>query len=308
MGDLMVKVRVPATSANMGAGFDCFGLALGLYNILSVEESDKFSITIKDESLGIPTTKDNKIYQAIQHFYKEIGKPIPYLKIHQEDNIPLARGLGSSAACIVAGLAAANKLSREGLTDEQLVYMAHKIEGHPDNIAPAYYGGMVVSVADGSKIHHVKIGHETLSELSFVTFIPKFTLSTTEARGVLPQTYSREDAVFNISRASLLIASIMSKKWDNLPIAIDDRLHQPYRNRLITNVDSIYAMAKSFGAKGVYLSGAGPTVVAIFTNPIGQNLLTDVKLQLATLPNTSGCDWAAHLLQPDFKGVQVESL
>ncbi|MDR0273036.1 MAG: homoserine kinase, partial [Clostridiales bacterium] len=237
----MLKIKVPATTANMGAGFDCLGMALNLYNEITVEESEKFSIEIKSKSKDVlHTTKDNLIYKVITHFYDEIGKKVPELKITQNDSIPITRGLGSSSACIVAGLFAANELTGNTFSKDELAQMACQIEGHPDNVAPAVYGGIIIAVLEGEeqKLHHVKIIPS--DALSFVTFIPNFQLSTAKARRILPKAYTRADAIFNISRASLFVASMMSENWENLKIAVDDRVHQPFRGIFVQNMEKIF--------------------------------------------------------------------
>lgn len=179
----------------------------------------------------------------------------------QTDEIPLARGLGSSAACISAGLAAANKLTGNSFSKDDLLDMAVRIEGHPDNVAPAIMGGFVVGAYDGKRLEYVRT--DVSDELEFVLLIPDFSLSTKEARGVLPEKYSRSDAVFNISRTALLTAAMITGQFSSLGLAIEDKLHQDYRSALIPGMTEIMSGAREFGAYGAYLSGAGPTVAVI---------------------------------------------
>jgi homoserine kinase len=300
----MLKIKVPATTANMGAGFDCLGMALNLYNEITVEESDSFLIEMKSKfsgASGLFTTKDNLIYQVITRFYDEIGKTPPELKIKQNDSIPMTRGLGSSSACIVAGLFAANSLAGEPLSKDELAQMACQIEGHPDNVAPAVYGGLIIAVLEGEeqKLHHVKIVPS--DALSFVAFIPDFQLSTAKARRILPQHYSRADAVFNISRASLFVASMMSGNWDNLTVSVNDRLHQPYRGTLIPNMDKIFEYSMAVGAKGVFMSGAGPTIIAIVSRESEKDFAKKMKAKLGKFENK----WETRILHADLDGARV---
>ena len=226
----MIKIRVPATSANLGAGFDALGLALGFYNYVEMEESDRIDITSAD-GIEVPADETNMIYVAARDLYEICGKKLEGLKIIQTNNIPMARGLGSSSACIVAGLAGANHLLGNPLTQDDLVDLAAQIEGHPDNTAPALLGGIVTAVFDGRKVHWVK--QEVYTKLHFEAMIPEFELKTEKARACLPKEVSHKDAVYNLSRAALFSASLLTGKYENLRTAVHDKLHQPYRMELI---------------------------------------------------------------------------
>lgn len=302
----MVSIKVPATTANMGAGFDCLGMALNLYNEITVEESDRFLIEIKSAAGGGMAaantfmTKDNLIYQVITRFYEEIGRKMPELKLTQRDSIPMTRGLGSSSACIVAGLFAANELTGRPMSRDQLAQMACQIEGHPDNVAPAVYGGLIIAVLEGEehRLHHVKITPS--DKLSFVAFIPDFQLSTAKARRILPTEYSRADAIYNISRASLFVASMMSENFDNFPVSVNDRVHQPYRGTLIPGFDAVFEAAATAGAFGVFLSGAGPTVIAITQRSLEKAFAAKMKRTLDTLDK-----WETKILHADMEGAKV---
>jgi homoserine kinase len=296
--EFVIKIKVPATTANMGAGFDCLGMALNLYNEVAVEESDEFCIVGAVES---HSTKDNLIYQVIKRFYYEIGKTPPEIKITQNDNIPMTRGLGSSSACIVAGLLAANELSGKPLSKEEIAQMACQIEGHPDNVAPAVYGGIIIAVLDGDdqKLHHVKITPS--DELSFVTFVPDFQLSTAKARRILPSGYSRTDVIYNVSRASLFVASMMSGNWNNLSVSVKDRLHQPFRGMFVPNMDKIFEQAKESGAKGVFMSGAGPTIIAIVSRKTEKKFAEKMKIHLQEFDEA----WETKILHADLNGAQI---
>ncbi|MBR6101362.1 MAG: homoserine kinase [Ruminococcus sp.] len=256
----MIRLDIPATSANLGAGFDALGLALDLYNTVELEESDVIDIASLD-GVKVPTDEKNLIYISVNDLYKVCGKKLPGLYLRQTNNIPMTRGLGSSSACIVAGLVGANKLLGEPLTVDDLVDLAAQIEGHPDNTAPALLGGIVTAVFDGRKVHWVK--QEVYTKLKFVCIIPDFELPTEKARACLPETVSHKDAVYNLSRAALFSASLLTGKFENLRTGVHDRLHQPYRTPLIPNCREVFDIAYTHGAYAAYISGAGPTVMAI---------------------------------------------
>ena len=256
----MINMQIPATSANLGAGFDALGLALNYYNYVEMEESDKVDIDSLD-GLDVPKNEKNLIYISAMDLFNVCGKKLKGLKIRQTSNIPMARGLGSSSACIVAGLVGANTLLGNPLTIDDLVDLAAQIEGHPDNTAPALLGGIVTAVFDGKKVHWVK--QEVYTKLKFVALIPDFELKTDEARACLPKEISHKDAVYNLSRAALFSASLLTGKFENLRTAVHDKLHQPYRMELIPNAREVFDIAYNHGAYGAYISGAGPTVMAI---------------------------------------------
>ena len=291
----MIKIKVPATTANMGAGFDCVGMALNMYNYLSANESDYFSIDITGDAHGILATKDNLIYQAVLRLYAEIGKPAPNLHLASHNNIPIARGLGSSAACVVAGLMAANELAGKPLPKSELARLACEMEGHPDNTTPAIFGGMVVSAMDGGRLYYSQIF--PVSSLSFAALIPNFKVKTEDARGVLPNNYSAADAIFNISRAALFVASMENGDVDNLRAAVKDKIHQPYRAKLIPYADKIFDMAENLGAYGVFISGSGSTIIAIIDKAHEQQFQTGMLSD----------EWEVHILQPDLFGARIDT-
>lgn len=297
----MIHIKVPATSANMGPGFDSIGIALQLYNHLWFEEIPQgLKIEVKrKQAIEIPTDERNLIYKTMVDFYAEIGETMPGVHLIQEDFIPMVRGLGSSAACIVAGLLAANHLSGAGLSLEQLAQMAAKIEGHPDNSNPALMGGMVVGAQDFEKMGYVRM--DMPEDLVFAIMVPDFPVSTADARGVLPQKISREDAIFNASRSGLLVASLYSGKYENLSMAMEDRLHQPYRSALIPDMDRIFKAAKGYGALATYLSGAGSTLMAVLNEDMSKNFEEKMNHYLNSIPN----GWKLTLLKPDQAGAQI---
>lgn len=258
----MVRVQVPATSANLGPGFDTLGMALQLYNIIEMEEVNGNTV-IEVEGEGaeeISKDSSNIVFKAAQSVFKQANYEPKGLRIKLINNIPIARGLGSSAAAIVGGIVAANFVSGEKLTEKEMLSMATSIEGHPDNVAPALLGGIVVSAMADDEVRYLKIAPP--NNLKCVVAIPDFLLSTSAAREVLPQSISLNDAIFNISRASLLVGAFINGDLSLLSVAMDDKLHQPYRCSLIPGMKKVFAAAKLAGAKGVALSGAGPTLIA----------------------------------------------
>ena len=257
---MAVKILVPATSANVGAGFDALGLALSLHNTVTMEEWDKLDIMASDGSL-VPTGTSNLIYRSAKAVYEQLGKPIKGLRIRQENPIPMARGLGSSSACIVAGILGANALLGNPLTKRQMLTLATSIEGHPDNVAPAMLGGFVTSVIDEGQVFTAR--KEINEELAFAAFIPNFKLLTEKARAALPKTVDRRDAVYNLSRAALATAAFCDGDYELLRVATKDALHQQYRLPLIPGGERVFEIAWDLGAYAVYISGAGPTIMAV---------------------------------------------
>lgn len=293
----MVEVKIPATSANIGAGFDCLGLALGLYNYVWAEETDSgLNIEIKDESSDyLPTDERNLVHRSMMAVYKKVGVKPKGLHIILENNIPVTRGLGSSAAGIVGGLLAADALTGSNLDKHQLLNMASAIEGHPDNAAPAIFGGMTVNVTANGDIKGVKT--ELPDDLKFAAFIPDFFLATKKSRSVLPRKVSMRDAVFNTGRSALLVGSLMTRNYGNIRTAVDDRLHQKFRKKLIPHIDDVFEYAYRSGALGVYLSGAGPTVVAMVKADD-----TKFEKQMQEYLRKQLKNWQLHMLDADNVG------
>lgn len=295
-----IKIKVPATTANLGPGFDCIGMALSIYNYLEVQEGtlNGESFTIYADE-GVPVDENNLIYKTISDFYSNIGRELPPLTMRQKDYIPMTRGLGSSAACIVAGLIAANELSGAGLSKEELIQMAAQIEGHPDNSTPAFVGGLTVGAMTDQRLEYISIPNQNLQKLRFALMIPDFELSTEKARTVLPTNYSRHDVVHNTSRAALLIAALVSGDFEKLSYALDDRIHQPYRLSLVPNMDVILDHACKVGAYNTFLSGAGPALIAVTEDTRFVDKMLDF---LNSLPNK----WSISWVTPDFTGATNE--
>ena len=257
---IMIKIKVPATSANLGPGFDSLGLALRLYNYVWMKEADDISISTTDGS-KVPQGEDNLIFKTGKMLYELCGRPFKGLSICQTNNIPMTRGLGSSSACIVAGLLGANELMGMPLSKDDLLNLAAVLEGHPDNSTPALLGGLVTAVLEDGRVYCAKV--PISGRLKFAAFIPDFELKTEVARAALPREVSHKDAVFNLSRAALLTASLFSGRLDNLRVGVQDRLHQPYRLGFIPGAGDIFALSERLGSYGTFISGAGPTLMAL---------------------------------------------
>ncbi len=259
----MIKIRVPATSANMGPGFDSLGVALNLYNYITVEEIESgLEIEIPDETKAfLPQNEKNLVYRSMKEVFDKVGKAPAGLRLTLENNIPVTRGLGSSSAGIVGGLYAANILSGNAFSKEELLQMAVKLEGHADNVTPAMMGGFTVSVMQRDR--HDFVCHKLNDDLRFAAIIPDFPLATKKARAILPRFVSHRDAAYNAGHSALLAASLISGDYSHIRAAIGDRLHQYYRKSLIPSMDELFNICYRHGALGVYLSGAGPTLIAI---------------------------------------------
>ena len=255
-----IRVKVPATSANIGSGFDAAGLALGLYNTAEFTPAETLTITSSDGT-SVPTGTDNLVYQSFAYLFEQAGEPVPAVKIVQTNPIPMARGLGSSSACIVAGLLGANRMLGDRYDEKQLLNFATRLEGHPDNVAPALLGGFVRCLCDGDDVYAVRTGLD--KKLCYAAVIPDYPLLTADARAVLPAQVPYRDAVFNLSRAALLQDAFCGGHPELLPLVTQDRLHQPYRLTRMPGSDTVFAAAEKLGAEAVYLSGAGSTILVV---------------------------------------------
>ena len=257
-----VTVRVPATSANCGPGFDTLGLACNLYNYFTYELIDQ-GLSLKIEGEGTEKLKAGKNNLAFLSFYKVwdmiVGSKTG-LSVIMSNNIPLSRGLGSSSTAIVAGLVAANHLTGNTLSKNEIVQLATEIEGHPDNVAPAILGGMTISYVDNGRASSLKF--LPLKPFKLVAVVPDMPLATSLARRAIPKTVPHQDAVFNTSRAALLVGAMLTGDYQHLAAGLDDRLHQPYRAHLIPGMEDAFKAAVNNGAFNAIISGAGSTLMA----------------------------------------------
>ncbi len=259
-----IEVRAPATSANMGPGFDCLGIALDIWNTVTVETvSSDFESKLEIEGFGgdeLPTDRSNLVWGSIDRVFTEVGKELPPLSIRCQNDIPMARGLGSSSAALVAGLVAGNELCDRLLDADHLLNIAAEIEGHPDNVAPALLGGMRIAVEDGGRILAADV--PIPDNLRAVLYIPNTPMPTEEARGLLGGSVARADAVFGIGRAALLVRAMATGDLKHMAVATEDRLHQPARQKMFFPMRNIIRAALGAGALGAFLSGAGSTILA----------------------------------------------
>jgi homoserine kinase len=264
----MIKIQVPATTANLGPGFDCLGLALKLYLKLEIEEieeglvieyrgegAEKFSAKKKEDTLNWKS-----INLVLKRAHKDIHKKGLKIKVFNE--IPITRGLGSSASAIIGGIVGAAKLYNIDLTNQEMLELALSLEGHMDNIVPALIGGLTLAYKMGrEEIMWARI--KTPLDLRIVVAIPEFALNTKEMRKVLPQKVALPKAIFNLSRSALLVNALQNSDWDVLAEAMEDRLHQPYRAPFIPGIEDMFSQIKKTGLAGVALSGSGPSVVSL---------------------------------------------
>ena len=256
-----VEIKVPATTANLGPGFDCLGMALDLWNTIELElDNEGIQITGEgDDTLS--KDENNLIFQSAINLFDAALVPVPRFSLKCHNNIPLGRGLGSSAAAVIGGISAANEICGRPFNSEQIARLAVGIEGHPDNVVPALEGGLRIVIRQGEEILSSPV---TISpNIRAVALIPHQTISTKQARTILPTNVSREDAVFNIGRVALLVNSLSTGGIGLLKTATEDRLHQSQREILFPAMRLIFQAAHKAGALGVFLSGSGPTIIAL---------------------------------------------
>lgn len=305
-----VNVKVPATTANIGPGFDCLGAALTLHNRFQFTDlgpqitpnQPQVEIQVSGpEADRVQTDASNLVYQAFATYYRHLHQSPPAVQIHIQLGVPLARGLGSSATAIVAGLLGANELAGQPLDRSEMLELAIQIEGHPDNVTPALLGGCrLAATSDLDKTW-------TLCEIDWspsivpIVAIPNFELSTQAAREVLPSTCSYSTAVFNTAHLGLLLKGLETGQGDWLRVALQDQLHQPFRQTLIPGFGEVYQAAREAGVFGLVISGAGPTLLAL--SDLAQAATIAAKIQ--TTWAAAGVTAEVHILQLDSQGALV---
>jgi homoserine kinase len=263
---MRVRVRVPATSANLGPGFDVLGLALSLHNEVTLEEAPDVSVDVEGEGAGrLDTGPGNVVVRGARMAFEAAGRPFRGIRLTCVNRIPTSRGLGSSAAAWVAGIAGGNALLGSPLDRATLLRLAATAEGHPDNVTATLLGGLTVSCWTGAEVAAASV--PVPAGLAWVVLVPDAEGSTAEARAALPDSYARADAVFNLQRVSLLLASLAAGRADLLGVAMDDRLHQPYRFKLFPWLVDVIPAAARAGAIACVLSGAGPSLLAVTREP-----------------------------------------
>jgi homoserine kinase len=289
-------IKVPASTANLGPGFDSMGLAVDLYLTLEVEESQKWDIrSACDELKSLPTDETHFICQIAIKTASNYGIELHPCKIKVDSDIPLARGLGSSAAAIVAGIELADTVGKLGLTQQEKLLIATEIEGHPDNVGASLFGGLVIGSYKQNEVDILSFSNITFE---MVAVIPDEILLTKDSRGVLPAAFSREEAIQASSTANLLVAALLTQNWEMAGKMMEqDLFHQPYRKPLINFYQEIVDIAKSNGAFGVALSGAGPTVLCFTEKGKGNKLALGIQSAFSTM--------SAKILNIDYRGSRV---
>jgi homoserine kinase len=267
-----VHVRIPATSANLGPGFDALGLALALHNEVVAEVRDGVSVKIDGEGADrLARDGANVVARGVKLAYEAAGRAFRGCALECVNRIPTSRGLGSSAAAWVGGLVAGNALLGSPLSKDALLGLAARAEGHPDNVAAAIFGGLTVSCGTAEGVTSITL--PVTKSLAWVVLVPEVTSATAEARALLPRSVPREDAVFNVQRVALLLAGLQTAVPAALSVALEDRLHQPYRLKLFPWMPEVVAAARAAGALGCVLSGAGPSLLAVVAGdggPVGR--------------------------------------
>lgn len=258
----MIVARVPATSANLGPGFDCLGVALDLHNDVALVPDTPFRVEILGEGAdSLPRDRSNLVARTVNRYFETIGRSAPAFSLQLTNRIPLTGGLGSSSTALVGALLTANALAGSPLSRDDLLHLAVDLEGHPDNVAPALLGGLILAVPEGGKVHAVSL--PLPPSLRAVLFLPRFSTSTREARRLLPLRVPHADAVYNLGRSALFVAAITTGRLDLLRIACQDRLHQTYRQVLFPSMYRLFDAALEAGAVATWLSGSGSALLAL---------------------------------------------
>ena len=310
---MKVTVKVPATTANFGSGFDCFGMALPLYNIITIEETVLpgtgvevnvvgDSQTLETLSIGhFPTDENSLVYKAVEMLYNSIGQTPSELKITIKAGIPIAKGLGSSASVIVGGLYAANELLNNPADEATLLSIATELEGHPDNVTPAIVGGFVISSQeDDGSILYRKI--DWPEEWVINVFIPDYELVTEISRSVLPTEVPMQDAIFNARRTAMFIEALHSHDAELMKLALQDKLHQPYRSKLVPGLDDVVSeLRHEEDVLGCALSGAGPAIIVIST----KNKVERVKSIVTSAWENYNVKTTFYSFKPELNGAEV---
>ena len=293
-----VEVKVPATTANLGPGFDCLGMTLDLWNTVRIDRG-MTGVRVTGEGADyLGQTRRNLVTRAASTVFRKVGEPVPTFGLVCHNEVPVSRGLGSSAAAVVGGLLATNALCGDPLSPDELLELAVGIEGHPDNVVPALWGGCRVSVRDGDRLVTSRI--PVPEGLRAVLFIPEQAMSTARARSVLPQQVSREDAVFNVGRAALLASALASGDLGALKTATQDRLHQPQRGTIFPAMRLIIRAALDAGALGAFLSGAGSTILALAH---GREMT--IGFEMADIANRAGVAGEVRVVDVACQGAQI---
>lgn len=302
MGVIGVRVKVPATIANIGSGFDALGLAISWHNIVEVERSNKFGIDVYGEGEDeLPRDESNICYRAFAAACQLLGERIPLISMRLHNSIPIARGLGSSAAARLGGILAAATLLQRELNSNEVLMLAAKLEGHTDNVSAALLGGFVVSGwrSDNSNVFAMRLPVRDVPQL--VLLVPNYRVPTDLARSVLPKSVQLDDVVFNLGRACLTVGALLCGEFEHLREALMDKLHQPYRQKLMPWMNDVMEAALGAGALAACLSGAGSTIVAFAignTDAVAEAMLKALQ--------GHGVDGYTKIVHMDREGAQIE--
>jgi homoserine kinase len=299
-----VRVTVPASSANVGPGFDVLGIALALHNVAELAEADGLTVEIEGEGAqSLPRDGRNVVVRGARLVYEAAARPFRGLTVRQRNSIPPGRGLGSSGTAWLAGILGANALLGEPLGPDAVMDLAVGQEGHPDNLGASLHGGVTATCWDAETRAVVSL--PVPAGVEFAVLIPDFEASTAAARAALPPSYPRADAVYNVGRVALLVAAWTQARWDLVGQAMRDRLHQPYRGRaMFPWLDGVLAAAQRAGALGAALSGAGPSVLGVAPSGGGAAVARAMTEALAR----AGYRGHARVLAADTRGARVERL
>jgi len=303
-----VIVTVPGSTANIGAGFDCLGIALSIYNRFEFEIIDKVVerhpcplLELEGEGSDyLPVDKNNIVVKSAEKIFKLCSEKMPPLRIKINSNIPLARGLGSSATAIIGAMVSANYLCGNRFDEQELLNEIVETEGHPDNTVASYFGGLTATCVVESKILHIK--YNIHKDIKLILCIPEFKLSTEEARRAIPQLIPHKDAIFNLARVPFIINSLVIGNLEDLHSAVEDKLHQNYREKLLPHFRDVVSSAYKAGAKGVALSGAGPSILAITKE--NAEKISSAMVNTFKKYNISS---KGLVIPPDNKGIRVET-
>ena len=296
----MISVRVPATSANLGPGYDAVGLALTLSMRISLDRAPAPLVEVHGTGSDlIPTGPEHPAYRAALFVADEVGEPDVHFHLVQQNDIPPARGLGGSAAALVGGAVAANDLLGRPMAAPDLLNLVCELDGHPDNAAPALLGGLVIGTLTPEGVNAVRLEPK---DLKAVVAVPDFEVSTTAARRALPEQIPHRDAVFNVGRSGLLLGALATGQYGLLRVAMQDKLHQPYRSHLIPGLEDVIEAAHENGAYGASLSGSGPTVIAFAPEDRSEEIVVAMRAAF----EAKNVETKAWVLDVDLAGARVE--
>lgn len=296
-----VCIRVPATTANLGPGFDTLGMALSMWNYLRIDWADRPFVGVHGEGADrLRSDARNMTYRSALRLLEEVGQSHRHVRIDSYQYVPLSRGLGSSSAAIVGGLYAANALLDYAVEPHRLLEIAAEIEGHPDNVAPALMGGLSIAVDDDGTVNAVPV--PLIEDLQCVVFIPERPMPTKQAREVLAPQLTRHDAVFNIGRSSLMVAAFALNRPEYLRLATQDKLHQDARRKVYHEMKVIFDSALKAGARGVFLSGAGSSIIAFTLR--GENRAFTIGYEMADAADKAGLAGTFRVLDPSPTGAE----